>query len=37
MFAGSGKLIVKPRSAKLKRDTDYFGKMDPYIVVKLEG
>mmetsp|Transcript_18715 Transcript_18715/g.33911 ORF Transcript_18715/g.33911 Transcript_18715/m.33911 type:complete len:282 (-) Transcript_18715:65-910(-) len=31
----AGLLIVKPLSAKLTRDTELFGKMDPYCVVRL--
>lgn len=31
----SGNLIVKPLSARLTRDTDFFTKMDPYVVLKL--
>ena len=31
----TGILVVKPVSAKLKRDTDTFGKMDPYCKVKV--
>ena len=31
----SGTLTVKPLSGKLKRDTETFGKMDPYCKVKL--
>jgi hypothetical protein len=31
----SGLLIVKPISAKLKRDTETFGKMDPFCKVKI--
>ncbi len=30
-----GTLIVKPISAKLSRDTDFFSKMDPYCVIKI--
>lgn len=31
----SGNLTVTPFSATLKRDTDYFDRMDPYVVLKL--
>jgi len=31
----SGLLIIKPISAKLKRDTETFGKMDPFCRIKL--
>lgn len=34
-FHGSGTLVVKPLNAKLSRDTEFMGKMDPYCVVKL--
>jgi len=34
-FYGSGKLIVKPLSAKLHRDTEVWGKMDPYCILRL--
>ncbi len=30
-----GTLIVKPINAKLIRDTETFGKMDPFCVLKL--
>ena len=33
----SGVLIIKPVSAKLKRDTETFGKMDPFCKVSIEG
>jgi hypothetical protein len=36
-FAGSGTLWVKPQTGKLTRDTDYFGKMDPYVIVRMGG
>ena len=36
-FVGSGKLQVKPLTAKLTRDTETFGKMDPYCKVWLEN
>lgn len=35
-FVGSGKLLVKPLTAKLTHDTETFGKMDPYCKVWLE-
>jgi hypothetical protein len=31
----AGVLIIKPLSAKLTRDTEFFGKMDPYCVARL--
>ena len=31
----SGRLTVRPKCAKLTRDTEFFGKMDPYVVVKI--
>ena len=31
----SGNITITPFSATLKRDTDFFDKMDPYVVVKL--
>lgn len=34
-FAGSGTLCIKPIKAKLTRDTEFLGKMDPYCKVKL--
>ena len=34
-FAGSGSIVVKPMSAKLTRDTEFLGKMDPYCVIKI--
>jgi len=27
-------LSIKPQSADLKRDTDWFDKMDPYVVIQ---
>lgn len=36
-FAGAGTLIVKPMNAKLTRDTEFLGKMDPLCKVKLGG
>ena len=30
-----GTLIISPTKAELKRDTDFFTKMDPYVVVTL--
>lgn len=36
MIIGSGSLIVKPLTAKLTRDTETGGKMDPYCVVTLD-
>lgn len=33
----SGVLIIKPVSAKLKHDTETFGKMDPFCKVSVEG
>ena len=30
-----GNLIVKPTCAKLKYDTEYFGKMDPYVILSI--
>ena len=30
-----GYLIIKPLNAKLTRDTEFLGKMDPYCVCKL--
>lgn len=35
MSGGTGSLIIKPTSARLTRDTEFLGKMDPYCVVKL--
>ena len=32
MASTTGKLIVKPLSAKLTRDTESFGRMDPYCI-----
>ena len=29
-----GKLIIKPESARLTRDTEIFGTMDPYVIIK---
>jgi len=34
-LSGTGKLIVKPLSAKLTRDTETFGRMDPYCIFLL--
>lgn len=34
-LVGSGTLIVKPLKAKLTRDTEFLGKMDPYCKVLL--
>jgi hypothetical protein len=31
----AGVLVIKPLSAKLTRDTEFFGKMDPYCVARL--
>jgi len=31
----TGTLIISPLSAKLTHDTEYFGKMDPYCIVKV--
>jgi hypothetical protein len=31
----AGRLTIKPKYAKLTRDTEYFGKMDPYVVFKI--
>lgn len=31
----SGNLNIAPLSAALTRDTDYFDKMDPYVILKL--
>eukprot|EP00826_Nyctotherus_ovalis_P011546 TRINITY_DN12_c0_g1_i13.p2 TRINITY_DN12_c0_g1~~TRINITY_DN12_c0_g1_i13.p2 ORF type:complete len:152 (+),score=20.81 TRINITY_DN12_c0_g1_i13:2-457(+) len=31
----TGKLVVRPTHAKLTRDTEFFGKMDPYVKVQL--
>ena len=28
------KIIIVPKEAKLERDTEYFIKMDPYVVIK---
>lgn len=33
----SGNLTIKPMTARLKKDTETFGKMDPYVVLKLGG
>jgi len=33
--SGSGNLIIKPLSAVLTHDTESFGKMDPYMIVKV--
>lgn len=33
----SGNVTVKPVSAKLTRDTDFFSKMDPYVKLKFNG
>mmetsp|Transcript_14095 Transcript_14095/g.20623 ORF Transcript_14095/g.20623 Transcript_14095/m.20623 type:complete len:190 (+) Transcript_14095:23-592(+) len=33
----TGSLIIRPLSAKLMRDTETFGKMDPYCVVTIGG
>lgn len=33
----SGTLIIKPLNAKLTRDTETWGKMDPFCVVKVGG
>lgn len=33
----SGTLLIKPLSAKLTRDTETFGKMDPYCLIRLGG
>ena len=33
----AGNLVLKPLSAKLIRDTETFGKMDPYCVVEYDG
>lgn len=33
----SGTLIIKALSAKLTRDTETFGKMDPFCVIKVGG
>ena len=30
-------LIVKPISAMLTKDTDFFGKSDPYVVCQISG
>ena len=32
-----GNLIVKPMSGLFLRDTDFFKKMDPYVILKLEN
>lgn len=34
-MAGTGNLTITPFSATLIRDTDFFDRMDPYVVVKL--
>ncbi len=34
-LSGPGTIIIKPLSAKLKRDTETLGKMDPFCVVTL--
>ncbi len=34
-FAASGTLIIKPMNAKLTRDTEFLGKMDPMCKVRL--
>lgn len=33
----SGTLIIKPLNAKLTRDTETWGKMDPFCLVKVGG
>ena len=33
-MATSGKLLVTVIEAKIERDTEWFGKMDPYCIVK---
>jgi hypothetical protein len=35
MSGGTGSLIIKPSAARLTRDTEFLGKMDPYCVVKM--
>ena len=30
-----GQLTVKPTCAKLKYDTEWFGRMDPYVILTL--
>ena len=30
-----GNLVIKPTCAKLKYDTEYFGKMDPYAILTI--
>jgi hypothetical protein len=32
-LAGIGKVIIKPLTAKLTHDTEFFGKMDPYVKI----
>lgn len=31
----AGKLIIKPLSAQLTHDTEWFSKMDPYCIIKV--
>jgi len=37
MSGGSGRLTLTVIEADLKRDTETFGKMDPYAVLTLNG
>ena len=30
----SGELLIKPYAAKLTHDTEFLGKMDPYVKIK---
>lgn len=36
-FAGSGQIIIKPLEAKLTRDTEFLGSMDPFCKIRLGG
>lgn len=33
----NGTLTIKPNQAKLKKDKDSFGKMDPFVVINIGG
>lgn len=37
MFLNSTKIVIKPTTAHLLEDKDLIGKMDPYIIFKLDG
>ena len=36
-MSGKGTIVIIPKTARLTRDTEMFGSMDPYVKVKYDG